>query len=306
MSKPTEGRPAAPLGVDPDVLSQINALFREPKMIVRSARRRRDSAANSVAWWKEAVPSPPGYNDTTAAPALEEAPVANPIGDGNSIKEADLEHNMENLRHPSPEDNSEEDDLKERNSLLTPDQSPGSGDISSSINSVVDLDAPKFMARYIYPSERHPGPLSPLTLSPSSPPLLPPFNEINLAHWPNITFSIMSSIESVMNFIMEDKTPGVIEYSASEVKQKMNEIQVEARISDAPKSSGATTSVPEKVVGIVAFVSVGENQPPQVVSITAKPKRVRQVLKDYGVRNVAEDVYGSQIKEALMSPRRAD
>jgi len=278
MNSNIESSPTAPSGVDPDVLSQIDALFREPKMVMRPALRRRDNAGNPVRRWKKAVPSPLAHNNTTA----------------------------DSFRLPSPEDDLDEDEPSERDAVLTTDQSLGSEVTSSSITPSADPNAPKFMARYVYPSERRPGPLSPALPLPSPPPPLPPSSETNLAHWPNITFLIMSSIQSVMDFIMGDSTPGVIEYSASEVKQKMNEIQVEARIAEAPNSSGATTTAPEKVIGIVALVSVGENRPPQAVSIFAKPKRVRQLLKDYGAKDMAEDVYGLQIKQALMSLRRAD
>ncbi|KAH3955886.1 hypothetical protein HBI25_143760 [Parastagonospora nodorum] len=265
-------------------------MFYESKIVTRPAQRRQDSTGSSTAWWKEEMPSSSARNDTAAARVL---------GDAN------LDLDMGNVRLPLSEDYFEEDDPTERDSLLTQDQSPISKDMSSSITPVriVDPYAPKFMARYIYPSERRPEALSPPKPSPPSP--APSSNELNLSYWPNITYLIMSFTKSLINFVMEDNTPRVIEYSALEVRQKMKDIQVQARVAEAPKSSGATNSAPEKVIGIVALVSMGENQPPQAVSITAKPKRVRQLIKGYGVVNVAEDMYGVQIKEALKSLREA-
>jgi hypothetical protein len=289
MSNCTESSFVAPSGVVPDVLSQIDAMLYEPKMVMRPALRRRDSTGSSTAWRKEEMLSPSANKDTTAARVLEDANLKLDVG---------------KVRLPLSEDYFEEDDPTERDSLLTPDHSPGPKDMSSSITAVIDPYAPKFVARYIYPSERCPEALSPPTPWLQSPG--PVSNELNLSHWPNIIYLIMSFTESIINFVMEDNTPGVIEYSATEFKQKINAIQVQAPVFEGPRSSGATTSAPEKVISIVALVSMGENQPPQVVSITAKPKRVRQLIKGYGLVNVAEDMYGVQIKEPLKSLRDAD
>jgi hypothetical protein len=124
-------------------------------------------------------------------------------------------------------------------------------------------------------------------------------------HWPTLTSIISAFVGRIYSFVFKDDTPAVIEYSKEEAKQKTNALQIEARATQQnfTRSHGGPLqgiSRPETVISIVALVPSGNGSHHRAVTVTAKPKCVRQLLKEE-VGSLAEDVYGAHIKAALES-----
>lgn len=149
--------------------------------------------------------------------------------------------------------------------------------------------------RHICPSEHH-------TSAP-----LPTINQPDSHRWLTLVLLTNSLIDYIVRFCSDD-TPAIIEYSDSEVKRMIYEakIKVEAQIAELPEYLGTMSSPPANVELILVLVQVRDDEEGQTVSIKAKPKRVRQLLKDHGVRGLAGDVYGAQIKEALQRVYQAE
>ncbi|KAI0570413.1 hypothetical protein PtrSN002B_010874 [Pyrenophora tritici-repentis] len=123
----------------------------------------------------------------------------------------------------------------------------------------------------------------------SAPPLEPP----------SISTLIISTtymIGEYMNSYIESfSQPGIIEYAPWEIEQRSN-IQIQAQVSDSTSVEGSGTQEPEKVVKVMAVV--GGSQEQRVVAITAKPKRIKEILKTAGYK-LTENTYKEQIHEAM-------
>jgi hypothetical protein len=267
MSKGTQISQGIPLGIDPEVLSKINALFSEPDM-TRQPRRptlaRRDSTGSSEAWWKSKPETViPSDHIGTAVPSSD------------------------------PEDDPDEAEFSEKDSLLPTEQAPDSADHPATSSQAVDPHTPKIVARYIYPSEHRSNhqPLS--TVGTPSP-----------DHWPTVASLINTLVGRIYSFIFDDDTPAIIEYSKEEVKQKTDRIQIEVRLVEvntlqSHHEPAHGSPRPEKLIGIMALVPSANGSHYHTVSITAKSKRVRQILREEQIGSLVEDVYGAQIKAAM-------
>ncbi|KAI2485410.1 hypothetical protein Ptr902_04350 [Pyrenophora tritici-repentis] len=154
---------------------------------------------------------------------------------------------------------------------------------------------PMTAAHFDYPSEshakgaEHSASTAAITHVKSAPPLEPP----------SISTLIISTtymIGEYMNSYIESfSQPAIIEYAPWEIEQRSN-IQIQAQVSDSTSVEGSGTQEPEKVVKVMAVV--GGSQEQRVVAITAKPKRIKEILKTAGYK-LTENTYKEQIHEAM-------
>jgi hypothetical protein len=269
MSKTTQISQDAPSDIGRKVLLEINALSSEPDMTMqpqRSTLARRDSTGSSEAWWESEKVTQSDHFGTTLCPS-------------------------------NPENDPDNAEFSEKDSLLPTEHWLVCNNESTSSSQVANAHEPKILARYIYPSEHRPDTPPPAEIG-----------SLSSGHWPTLASLIGTLIHCIIDFILDDDRPAVIEYSNEEAKQKTKGIQIEARVvkSNSPQSNPESPQGiprPEKVIGIVALVPSGTDGHHRAVSITAKPKRVRQILNEEVV-HLAEDVYGAQIKAALNGLRR--
>jgi hypothetical protein len=271
MSNCAQPIPDAPSGIEPEVLSKINALFQEPEVMkTPNSPKQTGATKKEEAWWKNTEPPSADQqvseNITYEERDEDEGPKA--IGedriDSNHSSEDDVETNIQS---------------SDVDSLPSPESTP--------ITQLVPQPTvPSIIARYIYPAKSRPGTPPPLPARPAQPTLA--------------ALLVMMSwfIIELFTDISTDE-PAIIEYTPRQIGKKTEEIRVRAQIIECDVSvpiNPATTL--DKVVGVLALVHVGQDVQRQAIQVMASPKRVRQLLKGHGVLLV-EDVYGNQIKTAL-------
>jgi hypothetical protein len=164
----------------------------------------------------------------------------------------------------------------------------------------------RVLARYVYPLEQRP-PHLPLLDWP--PPALAPVALPSL-------FSLVGLVWDTISSFISSSEPNVVEYSAAEIKKNKANITVRVEAqqvqftlprtpnytpSPSQSSSETADAEPETVVGIVVLLhfDTGHGGKKEVIPIMAIPKRVRQLLKMEGVNDLAEELYGKEIKVAL-------
>ncbi|EFQ92447.1 hypothetical protein P3342_009640 [Pyrenophora teres f. teres] len=159
---------------------------------------------------------------------------------------------------------------------------------------------PMIIARFDYPSEshsketRHSAPTSAPARATWAPPLEPP-SVSSL-----ITKAIDTTSGYITSYIESFSQPAIIEYAPWEIAQRSN-IQIQAQVSDSASVEGSEaersgTMKPENMVKVMAVVSGGQKQ--RLVAITAKPKRIKEILRAAGYK-LTEDIYEEQIHEAM-------
>jgi hypothetical protein len=212
-------------------------------------------------------------NELIASTHIEVATVADLKGDGNGISDNDMKSHKDNYRLQSSdyEGDAEDDESPENDSLLPSKKAPETVNISPSIVTLDHPHTPKIVARSIFPSEHRPGALAPSLNEPIQP---------NMDHWPTLACLLRSLVIYITSFFIEEE-PAVIEYSTSEIKQRVDKIEVQTQVVGLPGATAKASSALEKVVNIVALVPIGNGAGNQAVAITARPKRVRQLLRNY-------------------------
>jgi hypothetical protein len=139
-----------------------------------------------------------------------------------------------------------------------------------------NINGPNVIAQYTYPYDHSPSP------PPETPADIPnPFPSL---------YSLIASLFAYIGAFLFDTEPPIVEHSAAHIKLQQSQIRVEVQVVefDGPEQA-------EKLVGVVASLHVGDC----VVPIMARPKRIREMLRADGVKDLAEDVYGREIKGAL-------
>ncbi|KAH7411924.1 hypothetical protein DE146DRAFT_641752 [Phaeosphaeria sp. MPI-PUGE-AT-0046c] len=259
---------SAPAGIDEAVLVKINA-FLEQTEPIRPGISQRSSSNQMEAWRK----------NSTATTFDQPEPKIHEARQGmktSAIKdEEDFDFDPDEFHLPpsgSSSDGYEESSGKD--ALQSQEESSTSSLPQEHMYQVADPEAPKIIARYIYSSGRTPPPLSPRE----------PVPTLSLVSLLAIFWSY------ILSFILHNE-PDIIEYSPQEIKYRAGDIAVEAQIVEFPVQ-------PEKVVGVVALLHVGAGEHRWALPITAKPKRVRELMTEE-VGKLAEDVYGKEIKGAL-------
>jgi hypothetical protein len=300
MSNLSQSPPQAPPGVDPEVLSKINALFETPEAIVTPSPRRlpTETAKKMEAWWAS-TGAPSAERVVGVVVDKEQHEVQNGVQDqgGNEEQSADVNSAADEEDHLEFNDIdffnlTLEDDIVSNIQLYNLDNlyPPGSAHVPQPSPQPVDPQAPKIIARYIYPSERQSGPL---------PPVPPQLGQ----KWPTLPYMIGMIYGFVVELIKDifcTSGPMIVEYSEHQIRQNANEVRVETQAVEFEVPTSANTAVPAPgmVIGVVALLHVGHDDQREAIPIIAKPKRVRQLLRDSGWDTV-EGLYGKQIKVAL-------
>jgi hypothetical protein len=298
MSNLSQSTPQTPSGIDPEVLSKIEALFETPEAIVTPSPRRlpTEPTEKMEAWWTN-TEAPLADRKVVDEVAVEEQHEGARDQKGNEEQSADVnsavdeeddfEFSDTDFFNPTSEDDIVSNiPLDNLDNLLPPESAP----VSQSSPKPVDPRAPKIVARYIYPSEHQPGPPPPVPLQPGR-------------TWPTLPYMIGMIYRFVVELIKDifcASGPMIIEYSEHQIRQNANEVRVETQAVEfeVPPSTNTAVSAPETVVGVVALLHVGHDDQREAIPIIAKPKRVRQLLTDSGWNSV-EDLYGNQIRVAL-------
>lgn len=105
--------------------------------------------------------------------------------------------------------------------------------------------------------------------------------------------------------LIDDFTiPEIIDYDVPKAMANKT-VRVEAQAVEftvTPESTAGAAQQPEKVVGVVAMLQLGDSNgtgPTRTLPIMAKPKRLRKVMWDSGVRGLTEDEYSEEIRVAM-------
>ncbi|KAF1918043.1 hypothetical protein BDU57DRAFT_571947 [Ampelomyces quisqualis] len=262
-----------PSGIDPDVQHKINELFEESEALVRpSLSQRSSSSKKSEAWWTTDSSSPLGRTKSNLSQEDK-----NTNSNGISSEEGIFESDGKDFRLPPPESDDDPKELNPKGSRYCPEDPNTS---STPIAELLDPN-PKIIARYYYPSEYRPAtpPRSPTRQNPSPQP--PPL----------MLASLLSTLCMFILSLFTPDAPAIIEYTPQEIAKKIARLQVEAQV--------VAFDVPEKLVGVVALLHIGgENSERHAIPITARPKRVRELLRQCGYTDM-EDDFGEEIKRAL-------
>ncbi|OAL01900.1 hypothetical protein IQ06DRAFT_368374 [Phaeosphaeriaceae sp. SRC1lsM3a] len=262
MSNLQEPSTSAPAGIEEDVLAKINAFLEQSEPTQPSISRRNSSHQMEV-WWSRT-------DSTSSNRSVLDTRNAEEEKDRSAIEEDDdFELDPDEFRLPPSESSFESDEeYSEKDALIS------QGEVSTGSSQFTDPNAPKIIARYIYTSER-------------TPPHLPPRQVIPL---PTLSSLLAMFCSYLLSFIISNK-PDIIEYSPLAVKHRAGDISVEAQVVEFPAQ-------PEKVVGVVALLHTGDGEHRRALPITAKPKRVRELMA-HEVGRLTEDVYEKEIKGAL-------
>jgi hypothetical protein len=119
-------------------------------------------------------------------------------------------------------------------------------------------------------------------------------------------------VRTYLTALFVDKKPSIIEYSTAEMNSKLK-FSVEAQAVESPlpphptettSGSGSSSSQQRQgqAVDVYAFLRIEDGNSTAAarsIPIVAKPKRVRQLLKEHSRRRLVEDAYGTALKEAL-------
>lgn len=276
MASSQDSSVSAPEGIEEDVLAKIDA-FLERSEPTRPKLSRRGASNEMEAWWtKPATPSSDQAESAQLSGSQEKGMFFEKDLSPIDAEEA-LDFDPDKFRLPSSEDSSldsDEEECSEKDALLSQDDVSASPTEQHHDYGVTDPMAPKIIARYIYPSEHSSPPLSKRQPVP-----------------PSTLASLLAMLwVYILSFFISDE-PGIVEYSPQEIKCRAGDITVEAQVVEF-------SAEPEKVVGVMALIHVGDDEQVHAFPITAKPKRVRDLIKDE-VGRTPEDVYRKQIKGAL-------
>jgi hypothetical protein len=267
-----------PLKYEVDAGTSNDPSSQEPSMIKTPAKEQHDSSSKRTdAWWKYSMTSSEieGSDATTV--------------DKNTQQDVDAKVNTEETLPPSPELESDSGEAAfETNTLLPSQQSFQLVTLPTSLQTpVAPSRAPRIIASCIYPNEDE------LIVEPPS---LPPGQQE--------TFSFSALLKLICNCVMDIfiDPPAIIEFTPEQIRRKITTVRVEAQIieyeAQIPSSTGVIPS-PERVVSVTALLYMGENDQRRAVPITARPKRVRDLISNEGSYDVVEDVYKREIKGAL-------
>lgn len=103
-----------------------------------------------------------------------------------------------------------------------------------------------------------------------------------------------------MSFFVLGQEPDSIEYTPEDIRSS---IRVEAQIPDLISADEAEAAKPERVTNVMALVGGGRSrsgdiEEPRAVAITAKPKRVKEIMRGAGYK-LTEDSWRKEILGAL-------
>jgi hypothetical protein len=274
----------APFKDEDGVLSEIDSLSGKPNMIMTPRVASQDSISKKTdAWWtsKDIAPDLEAFGATTYKETIQ--------SHAEATREANAEFN-EDFRLPLSDSDSDSDkESSEIDTLLPSQQAFELGALPVLQTPVVDPHTPKIIARYIYPPEHR---------LVATPPKLPPRRDQPPQS------SVFSSLLSLLFSCIIDSEPAIIEYTPQQIRQGISEACVEAQMIEYEAQTfigSGDGCLPKKFVSVIALLHVGKIDQRRAVPITAKPKRVRELLKDNGMYDSAEDVYRKEIKGALKS-----
>ncbi|KAH7073640.1 hypothetical protein BKA63DRAFT_575925 [Paraphoma chrysanthemicola] len=304
--------PAAPPGVDPDVLARINAFMRQTSLEPSSK-----CAAPIDQNGNASVRKRPGLVRREAATT----DVGEKKQNSNTAQEEQDEEGRGQLTQGAYDWIKKPHILIDTNALDTtyvclqrsiqiPQRFTKSSEQSPTLSiphiaSSLSINYPEYdeigreiLARATYPSR-----------PPSRPPPLPPrlYSKTAQVIGPPTLTSLLSMLYVLfLSFFMLDDKPEVIEHSVRHVKRR-HRVRCEMMVVEAnnnPKISEGPESEDSEMHKQVVFmahllVEDGNTETLRVVPITAKPRRVRGILRDAGIRYGVEDVYEREIKCAM-------
>jgi hypothetical protein len=255
----------------------------EPSIVKTPAKEQHDSSSKKTdAWWKYSITS--SEIEESDATTVDE----NTQQDAEVVQDTGADFNNEGLLLPSSEfDIDSEEEISEANTLLPSQQNLQLVTLPALPTPVTASHALKVIASCIYPNEHEPI-VKPSSLSPRQ----------------KEPFSFSSLLKLIFNCIMDifNDDPAIIEYTPEQIRRKINTVRVEAQIieyeAEMPSSPGSIPS-PKRIVSVTALLYVDELDQRRAVPITAKPKRVRDLIRDDGSYDLVEDLYKKEIKGAL-------
>jgi hypothetical protein len=288
--------PDTPSGHEPTALSNIETQPQESSAITTpDLKSQGSSSTKSKAWWKKSSSSP----EVEVSNASTQQ--ANAEQHEEIIRDDEAEVSVEDS--PSSESEAErdtEDESLEEDSLLPVQYTVGPNILPPLQAQDNDLDdnSPPHKIIFPYICKVQDIQLSREHRSEGPPPPLPPRPAP-----PSALSALLSFLTRIYNSIMDlliNEEPAIIEYSNEHIKQKMNEACIETQLVefDVPASSNPDESTPDKIVGVIARLHIGEDEERSAITINARPMRVRQLMREDGLYLV-EDVYEEDLKEAL-------
>ncbi|KAH7089792.1 hypothetical protein FB567DRAFT_547350 [Paraphoma chrysanthemicola] len=310
------GLPVAPPGVDPDVLARINAFMSQtsaqPRLksaapIVQNGnakvqRRprfvRRETSTTNIGEKKQHLNTAQKEQDGNGQEQLTQGAYdwikEPPIHIDNNAFDATSVYRQRSIQTPHRFTKSSEPSLTR---LIIPTPS-----LSSIENHEYDDLGRKILARATYP--------------PRPPPLPPrPHHKATQRLDPPTLISLLSMLYVLfLSFFTPATEPGIIEYPTTNMKRS-HQVRCEMLVVETNSDTKDSEDLESEEVGMytqVAYmahlvVEDGRTEKQSVVSITAKPRRVREILRDDGGRGCVEDVYKREIGGAmrrLCAPRR--
>ncbi|KNG51090.1 hypothetical protein DDE82_005799 [Stemphylium lycopersici] len=280
--------PAAPPGISPEVQSKINALFSETGFC---------DASMPLLDAQTGLPNTGGREDLADSRGEEEFPLT---------KNEDNKHNEPRPSEdkPSPRPQTAMSVKKREN---TEAKRPGK---SRTRGTTSIPPRPKFIAHYAYPSESRASlPSSPTPPQPRSAPTSTPETPSPLSYFPKAR-NYFSMIAEAVFYVSRHITPYLpipfsfrLPFLSSEpaiISYSDANIELKTRVhAGAQKSSFLCETAHEKVIRVIAFMASSEDDKNECadlrhelvkpLEIKARPKRLRQILKEEG-RYVAEDL----------------
>ncbi|KAF2024726.1 hypothetical protein EK21DRAFT_93848 [Setomelanomma holmii] len=286
--------PPPPKGVDPEVLAKINVFMNTTapkpaskpplKAQQRPALSRRGAGTRNVETKTHGIVDSLDQNEKCGLNASEEKDATDGVFNEIYKSPSRFYHRTleaERFRCQSttdkPTHNFDCDEYNEKSSLLFP--------LSSSTPSPNNaLQRSKILARAIY--TRPPRTSPPLPLPPRPVPT-PSQRKIE----PSALTTLLSLLYVFLMGLFVDDQPAIIEYSTAEIKSKVR-VRCEAQLREVVVGR-------PRITVVMLHIDDENTEKTQVVPITAKPKRVRDLLKEGGVRDVAENLYGKEILGAM-------
>ncbi|RAR02088.1 hypothetical protein DDE83_008694 [Stemphylium lycopersici] len=290
--------PAAPPGISPEVQSKINALFGETGSC---------DASMLLLDAQTGLPNTGGREDLADSRGEEEFLLN---------KNDDNKHNEPRLSEdkPSPRPQTAMSVKKRENTEAKRPRKRRTRGITSI------SPRPKFIAHYAYPSESRASlPSSPTPPEPRSAPTSTPETPSPLSYFPEAR-NYFSMIAEAVFYVSRHITPYLpvpfpfrLPFLSSEpaiISYSDANIELKTRVhAGAQKSSFLCETAHEKVIRVIAFMASSEDDKNECadlrhelvkpLEIKARPKRLRQILKEEG-RYVAEDFYTQKSHPSLL------
>ncbi|KAF2826334.1 hypothetical protein CC86DRAFT_382391 [Ophiobolus disseminans] len=277
MSDSNQTSHEIPLGIEPEVLIKINELLEQSV-----AKKRRPGLGMQSA----SITRANGMKDDDRRKADE--------AEGVSMLEELAPKPNESKAHKILNDEPDIEDV-EASENTTPVPMPTiNADIGSNYENSIppaNLFAENIIARYIYSraSRRHP-------------------DRPRQSAVPTVS-TLLGMFCIYLMSIFLDVEPDIIEYSIPQMMAKIK-LRVKAQAVEfaiPPKAPLTPSQQSQKVFSVATLLHVEDGnsmEPTRTVPIIAKPKRVRELMGECHVHNIAEDVYREEISGAFRGLRQ--